>query len=176
VNPDAIVEDCWLDRLGERLTGDVAAAGPVCDMVAGEQFVGHFLAGRQVRPDQLADLLAKEQGGATRPTKLLMGVCLALRRDLLDKHGLLCEETALGADDLELSWRYRELGYGLVVVPSAFVRHVGGASFATLPVVETRIRVRRSDRAFIQRLRAYYGDSPIPSSTSACVPSSEGTS
>jgi GT2 family glycosyltransferase len=164
LNPDAYVEECWLERLGEHLTGDVAAVGPVSDMIAGDQFFGHYLGGRQPRWQEMQGILAAEQGRTCRQTKLLMGVCLMMRRDLLDRHGLLCEETELGADDLELSWRYQELGYKLLVVPGAFVHHEGQASFATLPSIEKRKRIRRSDRALMRRLRAYYGDKPIPSS------------
>jgi GT2 family glycosyltransferase len=93
-----------------------------------------------------------------------MGVCLMMRRDLLDKHGLLCEMTELGADDLEYSWRMRMLGYELRVVPSVFVHHVGQASFATLPSLEARKRIRQSDRALVHILLAYYDEGNIPSS------------
>jgi GT2 family glycosyltransferase/tetratricopeptide (TPR) repeat protein len=164
LNPDAFVLEGWLDGMSASFTGDVAAVGPVSDAIAGEQFVGHYLGDRHAHVPDLAKTLAVEQAGKAKPTKLLMGVCLMMRRDLLDKHGLLCEETFLGADDLEFSWRYRELGYRLVIAPSVFVRHVGGASFSTVPRIETRKKVRRSDRALIRRLRAYYGDRPIPSS------------
>jgi GT2 family glycosyltransferase/tetratricopeptide (TPR) repeat protein len=164
LNPDAYVEDCWLERLSEKLTGDVAAVGPVSDMITGKQFVGNFLGGRRPDFEQLAAIMAKEQPDEVEETKLLMGVCLMMRRDLLDKHGLLCEETRLGADDLEYSFRMSQLSYRLLVVPGVFVHHVGGASFATLPKVETRILIRRSDRALLRRLKAYYGDKPIPSS------------
>jgi len=129
-----------------------------------EQFVGNFLGGRRPDFERIGAILAKEQPGAVRATQLLMGVCLMMRRDLLDRHGLLCEETTLGADDLEFSWRFQVLGYKLLVVPSVFVHHVGSASFATLPKVEVRKMVRRSDRALYRRLKAYYGDNPIPSS------------
>jgi GT2 family glycosyltransferase len=164
LNPDAYVEECWLERLGTRLTGDVAAVGPVSDMITGDQFVGNYLDGRQPDFERLGGIMAREQPNTVRQTKLLMGVCLMMRRDLLDLHGLLCEETALGADDLEFSCRFAELGYRLLVVPGVFVHHVGGASFATLPNLEARKMVRRSDRALLRRLKAYYGDRPVPSS------------
>jgi len=146
------------------MTEGLAAVGPVSDRVAGLQFVGHYLLGRQARVEDLPATMAAEQAGASRESQMLMGVCLMMRRDLLDAHGLLCEETSLGADDLDISWRYRMLGYKLLVVPGVFVRHVGSASFATLPSLETRKLVRRSDRALLQRLRAYYGEDGVPSS------------
>ena len=164
LNPDAFVSEGWLEALSASLVGDIAAVGPVSDSIAGEQFVGLYLGGRHAHLPDLAKTMAQEQAGVTKSTKLLMGVCLMMRRDLLDKHGLICEETFLGADDLEFSWRYREIGYRLLIVPAVFVRHVGGASFSTVPRIETRKKVRRSDRALIRRLRSYYGDGPLPSS------------
>ena len=164
LNPDAFAEPGWLDGLCGQLTGSVAAAGPVSDHIAGEQFVGHYLGGRHVNAYDMAKVLAAEQAGRCRDTRLLMGGCLAMRRDVLDRHGLLCEETFLGADDLEISWRLRQLGFRLSVVPSVFVRHVGGASFSTVPRLETRRKVRRSDRALLHRLEAFYGKGRVPSS------------
>ncbi len=159
------MEEGWLDSLSVHLTGDVAAVGPSSDMVAGEQFVGHYLGGRQARLEELPGLMTQRERARVVPTKLIMGVCLMMRRDLLDMHGLLCEETDLGADTtLEFSFRFQMLGYRLLVVPEVFVHHVGGASFSTLPSLEVRRRIRRSDRALIRRLRAYYGDAPIPTS------------
>lgn len=93
-----------------------------------------------------------------------MGLCLTMRRELLDAHGLLREETELGADDLEFSWRYRRLGYELRVVPGVFVQHVGGAGFASVGSLDARKKVRRSDRWLIRLMRAFHGDNPLASS------------
>jgi GT2 family glycosyltransferase len=113
----------------------------------------------------IAAELSREYEGQTRPAKLLIGFCLALRRDVLDEVGLLCEETELGADDLELSWRLRELGYSLAIAPDAFVHHEGGASFAKSESRElANIRIQRSDRALVSKLAHYYGWVGIPSS------------
>jgi GT2 family glycosyltransferase len=165
LNPDAFVEDCWLEKLGEHLTSGVAAVGPVSDSIAGDQFVGHYLGQRRPALSELAGILAREQAGIVRQTKLLMGVCLLMRRDVLDRHGLLYEGAELGADDLEFSWRYARLGFKLLIAPNVFVRHVGGASFSTVDNLETKKRVRRSDRALIRRLKVYYEGQPLPNST-----------
>ena len=47
---------------------------------------------------ELPEFVASTHAGESAEAKALMGCCLAVRRDVLDKHGLLCEETELGAD------------------------------------------------------------------------------
>jgi GT2 family glycosyltransferase len=103
--------------------------------------------------------------GKTQEVKLLMGFCVALRRDVLDEVGLLCEETELGADDLELSWRLRQMGFTLGIASDAFVHHELGASFAQSPSQEiVRSWVKKSDRFLVRKLAGYYGWNEIPSS------------
>ena len=113
LNPDAFAEPCWLERMGAHLSDGVAAVGPVSDAITGNQFIGNYITGQAPVAAELSGRLASDQAGTAIETKLLMGVCLVMCRDILDKHGLLCEETELGADDLEFSWRYRQLGYEL---------------------------------------------------------------
>jgi GT2 family glycosyltransferase len=164
LNPDTVLAPGALKRLIRPLTKNCAATGPLSDNVGAAQFVGNYVP-KALSPEMLAAELSREYEGQTRPAKLLIGFCLALRRDVLDEVGLLCEETELGADDLELSWRLRELGHSLAIAPDAFVHHEGGASFAKSESRElANIRIQRSDRALVAKLAHYYGWSGIPSS------------
>ena len=78
--------------------------------------------------------------------------------------GLLDEGTELGADDLDFSWRMRELGYRVVIAQDVFVQHEQGVSFRSLPSAERGARQRRSDACLVRKLEAYYGIHGIPSS------------
>jgi GT2 family glycosyltransferase len=152
-------------RLVAPLHGDVFAAGPLADNVGGAQFVAFHLGGQKPTVAELPEVLASSHAGESVELKALMGCCLAVRRDVLDKHGLLCEETELGADDLELSWRLRELGGQLKIVLDAFVYHEGSHSFNHSPDRDmARVRIRRSHRALVRKLVGYYGWGNVPSS------------
>jgi len=164
LNPDAFVEPGWLESLSARLKGKTAVVGPISDSVGGDQFVGHVLGGRRPPLEELSKLLATEQKGNTEETTFLVGLCVMVPREILNKHGLLDEGTELGADDLELSWRLTSLDYKLAVAQDVFVRHVQGVSFSSLPFPERAKRQARSDFALIRKLEAFYGNDEIPSS------------
>ena len=138
--------------------------GPLSDRIGGDQFVGHYLGDRRPALGDLPAIVSAENPGNSLETKLLMGVCLAMRREVLDEHGLFDEAMELGADDLEFFWRTRELGYKLLVAQDTFVQHEQGHSFASLDRLEVRRRIRRSDDALLRKLIAYYHPGPVPSS------------
>jgi GT2 family glycosyltransferase/tetratricopeptide (TPR) repeat protein len=164
LNPDAYVNPGWVKAMQGCLKKGVAAVGPMSDNIGGDQFVGHLLGGRHPSLDALSDLLTSEFKGKSQKTKFLVGICVMVRRETLDKYGLLDEGTELGADDLEFSWRMRMLGFKLAIAQDVFVQHEQGVSFASLPGPERGQRQRRSDAALLRKLETFYGDSSIPSS------------
>lgn len=157
LNPDAYVEPGWLKAMGKHLKKGVAAVGPMSDNIGGDQFVGHILGGRHPELDSLGELLATEFKGKANETNFLVGICVMVRRETLEKYGLLDEGTELGADDLEFSWRMRMLGLKLLIAQDVFVRHEQGVSFASLPSLERGRRQRKSDASLVRKLEAYYG-------------------
>lgn len=166
LNPDTEPAEGWMAGLAARIDAGYAAAGPVSDRVAEAQFVVRFLEPDERPPlEELPAHLRATVPNLTVPTPLLMGLCLTLDREALDRHGLLDENTELGADDLELSWRLRSLGLRLAVAADVFVRHEAGASFASLPGEERISRVAESDASLMRKLEAYYGKGRVPSST-----------
>ena len=134
------------------------------DNVGGDQFVGHLLGERHPALRELPTILAEEFAGKTQETLFLVGICVAVKRETMNMHGLLDESTELGADDLEFSFRMRMLGYRVVIAQDVFVQHEQGVSFASLPHPERVARQVRSDFALIRKLEAFYDGQPIPSS------------
>ena len=164
LNPDTEVFDGWLRQMAMRLDEGIGAVGPLSDVVAGQQFIGHYLPpDATLRVDKLASFASRELGGRTVETKFLVGMCLMLPRSILDQCGLLDENMVLGADDLDLSWRLAAHGFRLRIAMDAFVRHAGQASFATRPREETSALVALSDAALVSKLKRFYGQS-VPTS------------
>jgi len=129
------------------------------DNVGGIQFIGHELEAG-IRLQELQDHLTERFAGQAAETKLLIGFCLMLRRDILDRVGLLDEKLFLGNDDLELSWRLRTHGLKLVVARDVFVHHKHHVSFHSLENTKVHELIKESWDALEAKLRAYYGDLP----------------
>ncbi|MBS1707754.1 MAG: glycosyltransferase family 2 protein [Armatimonadetes bacterium] len=160
LNPDTLVSPGAFQTMVQALQApEVGSVGPLGDNAPGDQFVlKHYpemdmQTTREVPPtDEVIE------------TKLLSGFCMAFRRETLDKVGLLDEDLFLGADDLEMSWRLRTMGYKLVVAKGAYVRHISQASFASLPPGKKEEYVHASDAAFVRKLQRYYGSTILPTS------------
>jgi N-acetylglucosaminyl-diphospho-decaprenol L-rhamnosyltransferase len=68
-----------------------------------------------------------------RPVDWLSGAALWLRRSALDDVGGWDERYFMYMEDLDLCWRLRRAGWGVVYEPAGGVRHVQGASTARRP-------------------------------------------
>lgn len=159
LNPDTVVQPGLIESLIQRLEDpNVGAVGPLCNEVSGRQFVGHHLPqGRSPAETEVVRYLYDSYYGGSEETKLLIGFCLALRRETLDKLGYLDDDCVLGSDDLELSWRLRLNGYRLLIAKDSFVTHRHGTSFRSLPDAEKDRLVRQSNLALKAKLTRYYG-------------------
>lgn len=167
LNPDTQVFGPWVYQLLQPMleNADVAASGPVSNYAAGSQNVGLYgdlqrVTG-QISIEQIRQNLAAQWQGKFVETKLLIGFCLAVRREALERIGGFDEALYLGNDDLDLSWRLQQAGYKQVVVPSVFVYHQGQVSFNTEPKVRTAYLVQQSTNQLYEKLyMAYSGDVP----------------
>lgn len=167
LNPDTVVNEYWLDNLISKFEDkSITAVGPVSNRVAGNQRMEIYpkddLTGWTL-PD-VAEYFNKNFKSKTADTKLLIGFCIAVRRDFIEKYGGLDEDLFLGNDDLELSWRIRTNSGKLVVALDAFVYHVGQASFQTENKSHTDRLVQESTDALYRKLEKHYGKGNVPSS------------
>lgn len=159
LNPDTVVWPRWLQKLRRAFTPQVGAVGPMSDNAGGIQFIGRDLE-PGVRLQEIQDNLTERFAGETAETKLLVGFCVMLRRDVMDMIGLQDENLFLGNDDLELSWRIRTHGLRLVVAKDVFVHHLHHVSFSFLGKDEVHALILQSNHALRAKLEAYYGEVP----------------
>jgi GT2 family glycosyltransferase len=64
----------------------------------------------------------------TREVDILKGACMIIRREALDRVGLLDEEYFMYSEEVDLCTRLTQSGWHLYWVPSAEVIHFGGQS------------------------------------------------
>jgi SAM-dependent methyltransferase len=69
------------------------------------------------------NIWAKTRGWAFN-TSFLVGFCMVINREILDKIGGV-DETFYTGDDIDLSIRFRKAGYRMIVLPMVFVYHHG---------------------------------------------------
>ncbi len=162
LNPDTEVSPGWLEGLASSIDETTGAVGPVSDNIGGAQFIGHYLqSGFPIH--QLQAEMKRRYEDQTVDTKLIMGMCCMVRREVFNESGLLDEGLFLGADDLEHSWRLKKLGYKLTIALDVFVHHAGQKSFETRDRSEVADLVTKSDTHLKEKLSKFYGDRQLTS-------------
>lgn len=166
LNPDTIVTKDWAWNLMQHFDNETGAVGPLSNYVAGMQKFEFYLKENvdSVNIDQLANNLYVWNQNNSVETKLLIGFCLMLRREIIDRIGMLDENLFLGSDDLEYSFRLRANGFKLLVAADTFVFHKGQSSFDSEPSEKMKNLTQQSQDALYSKLERAFSPKPVPSS------------
>ena len=136
LNNDTIVTTGWLERLlsGLHVEPSVGLVGPVTNRISGEQQVA-------VSYDDLSQLdgfawdWGKAHTSEFQETDRLVGFCLLIKREVIDQIGLFDERFGVGNfEDDDYCKRSIDAGYRCVIIKSAFIHHVGSATFRNTDV------------------------------------------
>jgi len=113
-NNDVIVtENGWLSRLLNHFTEDTGAVGPISNYIIGRQSIAF-----------------NHTGIWEEYTNTLIGFFMCIRKEIIDKIGLLDERFGEGgAEDHDYSIRIRKEGYQLKIARDVYVHHSGSKSF-----------------------------------------------
>jgi FkbM family methyltransferase len=131
LNNDTVVTTGWLRRQLRALHSDprVGLAGPCSNCVSGEQQVPVTYEDLSGLDDFAWDWGLAHDGELT-DTDRLIGFCLLLRREVLDRVGLFDERFGIGNfEDDDYCRRALRAGYRAVIACDAFVHHEGGRTF-----------------------------------------------
>jgi len=132
LNNDTVVTKGWLEGLTAVLESDesVGLVGPVSNCVGNEQRI-------ETAGETLAEVLEEGErwcemgGGGSFETDMLGFFCVASRRAVIDRVGLLDEAYGLGFyEDDDYCVRVAKAGYRLVCAEGVFVYHSGGGTFS----------------------------------------------
>ncbi|CAB1073856.1 hypothetical protein D1AOALGA4SA_1975 [Olavius algarvensis Delta 1 endosymbiont] len=167
LNPDTLVTKGWDEKLHAHFKEGVGAVGPVSNYVAGlqkfELYKQEAINGK-IDINHLAEKLYLWNRGNGVKTKLLIGFCMMIKKDIVDRIGMLDENLFLGSDDLEYSWRLQNNGYSLVVATDTFIYHKGQTSFKNEPETKMKQFTQESQNALYAKLETHYGKGNVPSS------------
>jgi len=160
LNDDAFVGDDWdavmLSELSDPSVGMVGAQMP------------GGAAGLQGASPDLASILR---------VPFLVFAHVMMRRDVVDKVGLLDADTfrGFGSEDLDYSWRVREAGYKLKVSATR-TQHVGGATMNQVSAGGRMTEYGRMHRRLVEKWGAAYveRESRLYPRVALCVPTYNG--
>jgi GT2 family glycosyltransferase/tetratricopeptide (TPR) repeat protein/SAM-dependent methyltransferase len=153
LNNDTIPTTGWLGRMLAALYSGpaVALVGPCSNCVSGEQQVPVGYDEDLVGLDGFAWDWGKAHAGVTEQTDRLVGFCLLMRRELVDRIGLLDEQFGVGCfEDDDYCLRALEAGYKAVVARDAFVHHFGSRTFQARGV-DFAALMRHNHRLFCEK-------------------------
>jgi GT2 family glycosyltransferase len=167
LNSDAIVEEDAVAKLVEVLEtrSEIGAVGPW--VVSGDGTPQHHCASKEhslqerllwhFRLESPKPHLAEAIGPhGTRRTERLSGAALAVRRDVIDRVGLLDERFFLYFEDADWVLRIRRAGFLAGCVTESRVTHAMGASARATPLTQSMRSVHsvRSELAYFEK---HYG-------------------
>lgn len=130
VNNDTLLNDTDIDALAERLEKDerIGAVSPlICDH-EGElliQYAGYAPLSKITLRNHAIGYGEKEHGkyGIAHPTPYLHGAAMMVRKEAIDKAGLMPECYFLYYEELDWSIMLRQAGYQLWFEPACTVKH-----------------------------------------------------
>jgi|GEM_PF-2890884 len=116
LNNDIRVSSEWLKKLMAHMRPGVAAVGPVSNYVMGRQHISY------------------NDGSYEEEANFLIFFCVLINRRALQKVGGFLEPTFFnGGDDIDLSIRFKEARYKLLIARDTFVEHFHSQTFRHLP-------------------------------------------
>jgi GT2 family glycosyltransferase/glycosyltransferase involved in cell wall biosynthesis len=150
LNNDTYVTRGWVRDLIRPLLRDktIGLAGPLTNNIGNEQKIAITYSNMQEMAAASGASTA-ERRRQTYEVKALAFFCVAIRRDVITKIGLLDEEYQLGFfEDDDYCARARQAGYRLVVCDDVFVHHHLSASFGQLGTPERTALMKRNRQRF----------------------------
>lgn len=145
LNADAVVGPEWLSRMircAER-EPSIGLVGPCTNGAVGPQLVSQ--PGYSTTRDfaRFAQDWARHYSGWWKEAHRLIGFCLLVKREVIDRAGLLDERFGPGGyEDYDYCMRARQAGFKIALAQDVFVHHYGGRGYTGMDYGHMR-RVNR---------------------------------
>jgi GT2 family glycosyltransferase len=159
LNADAVPGPGWLSLLLRRSRDPGAGlVGPCTNFASGVQHVVSPGYASMREFPSFARRWAREHAGKSREAHRLIAFCLLIRREALDRVGLLDERFGPGGyEDYDYCLRVRQAGLRILLAEDAFVHHYGakgygGLDYARMRLVNRELLAMKWSRAALHAL------------------------
>ena len=132
LNADAVVGPQWLSRLIAWADGDpaVGMVAPMTNSAPGLQCVASPAYRTAADFPKFSWAWAQTHAGQSREVHRLIAFCLLIKREVVDRVGLLDERFGPGGyEDYDYCLRVRQAGYKLLLAKDVFVHHYGAKGY-----------------------------------------------
>jgi GT2 family glycosyltransferase len=129
LNNDVVVSDGWLDRMIACAESDpsIGIVGPCTNHAAGRQLVEVPSWQNEADLQKFARSFAEENAGGWCETPHVIGFCMLIKREVIEKIGLLDERFGSGGfEDHDFCLRAQQAGYKIMVAGDVFVYQIDG--------------------------------------------------
>ncbi len=155
LNNDVVVTPGWLTRQLALLELDpaIAVVGPTTNATSGAQLVGTATYRGVTDLNRFARQWALEHAGELAIVPRIVGLCMVMRRSLIDEIGGF--DTAFGfgnCEDDDLCVRILRAGHQIAIAYDVFIHHHGSATFRSLDL-DARALVDENWRIFCHKWR-----------------------
>lgn len=156
MNNDIVVSRRWLDNMLDCLysASEIGIVGPMANYASGSQqhHLGYVdLAGFHAMTRDSN----KPDPGKWRTVRRLVGMCMVIKREVIDRIGVLDERYTPGHfEDDDYCYRARLQGYRLMVAGDTYVHHHGSASFRQMPMHQLVELLAANRQKFIDKFGA----------------------
>ena len=134
LNNDTLVSEGWLEKIMKPFTKDqsIGMVGPISNSVGNEQKVNINDLNEKNYNKKILKYISENKDVITY-TKRLGFFCVAIKKELIDKVGLLDEKFGIGMfEDDDYCVRAIKENYKLAVTDGCFIYHKGSVSFKKL--------------------------------------------
>jgi FkbM family methyltransferase len=126
---DTVVTPGWLTKFQQyfKMDPQLGLLGPRSNFVSGPQIVPNADYKNDAELRNFAQSLADKNRGQISLTDRLVGFCLAIRRDVIDRIGSIDPQFGkFGFEDKDYTWRAIIAGFHAAIANDVFIHHTGG--------------------------------------------------
>jgi GT2 family glycosyltransferase len=133
LNNDVILTDNWLERMiaCAQSSPQIGVVGPSTNNATGQQVINYKIGLNESEIQKFAYLHAMKEAGNWFEVHRVIGFCMLIKKEVIDKIGMLDERFGPGGfEDYDFCLRVKQAGYKIMVASDIYIYHIGGKGYS----------------------------------------------